>query len=504
MAAHAARRLLPMAENLTQILAIELLAACQGCDFHAPLPSSAPLERVRSAGARRGPAPGRRPLPGARHRKAAADWCAPAPSSTAAGDRRCRRRGAVSDGNGIARAWLTVAAAATAPLIVSFPHTGTDIPPEIEARLRLAVAGAQGRRLVDRSAVRRDRPRAGRHHRPHRDLAHRHRRQPRSVGRLALSGPGRRPSWCRRPPSTASRCGTRGRRPTQRRSRGGAQATSTRTTPRSPPRVARLRAMHRPRRPVRLPLDPLGHPAPVRRRAAGHQHRHQLRRDLRSSAAGCRSTRIAAASDFSHVVNGRFKGGYITRALRRAGRRRARRADGARLPRLHARAARAGTRRRLADAVRPRLRRADPRHAARYSRSLPLRSPNEGTAMTRIDNARVIRAPRGTEISAKSWLTEAPLRMLMNNLDPEVAEKPARAGRLRRHRPRRARLGELRPHRRRAAQARGRRDAAGAVGQAGRRVPHARRRAARADRQLQPRAALGDAGSTSTSSIARA
>ena len=37
---------------------------------------------------------------------------------------------------------------------------------------------------------------------------------------------------------------------------------------------------------------------------------------------------------------------------------------------------------------------------------------------------RVIRAPRGTERTAKSWLTEAPLRMLMNNLDPEVAENP--------------------------------------------------------------------------------
>src|ERR671920_762023 len=44
--------------------------------------------------------------------------------------------------------------------------------------------------------------------------------------------------------------------------------------------------------------------------------------------------------------------------------------------------------------------------------------------MTRIDNARVIRAPHGTDLSAKSWLTEAPLRMLMNNLDPDVAEKP--------------------------------------------------------------------------------
>jgi urocanate hydratase len=44
--------------------------------------------------------------------------------------------------------------------------------------------------------------------------------------------------------------------------------------------------------------------------------------------------------------------------------------------------------------------------------------------MTRIDNARVIRTPHGTELSAKSWLTEAPLRMLMNNLDPDVAERP--------------------------------------------------------------------------------
>ncbi|KAB0267228.1 urocanate hydratase [Microvirga brassicacearum] len=44
--------------------------------------------------------------------------------------------------------------------------------------------------------------------------------------------------------------------------------------------------------------------------------------------------------------------------------------------------------------------------------------------MTRIDNTRVIRADHGTALSAKSWLTEAPLRMLMNNLDPDVAEKP--------------------------------------------------------------------------------
>jgi len=42
---------------------------------------------------------------------------------------------------------------------------------------------------------------------------------------------------------------------------------------------------------------------------------------------------------------------------------------------------------------------------------------------TRISN-RVVRSPRGTELSARSWVTEAPLRMLMNNLDPEVAERP--------------------------------------------------------------------------------
>ncbi|HSZ50947.1 MAG TPA: urocanate hydratase, partial [Caulobacteraceae bacterium] len=44
--------------------------------------------------------------------------------------------------------------------------------------------------------------------------------------------------------------------------------------------------------------------------------------------------------------------------------------------------------------------------------------------MTRFDMSRVIRAPRGAERTARSWLTEAPLRMLMNNLDPDVAERP--------------------------------------------------------------------------------
>jgi urocanate hydratase len=45
-------------------------------------------------------------------------------------------------------------------------------------------------------------------------------------------------------------------------------------------------------------------------------------------------------------------------------------------------------------------------------------------ASMRVDPTRRVRAPRGAVLSARSWLTEAPLRMLMNNLDPEVAEKP--------------------------------------------------------------------------------
>src|SRR5215213_7478454 len=41
-----------------------------------------------------------------------------------------------------------------------------------------------------------------------------------------------------------------------------------------------------------------------------------------------------------------------------------------------------------------------------------------------VTGPRTVRAARGTELTAKSWQTEAPLRMLMNNLDPEVAERP--------------------------------------------------------------------------------
>src|ERR1700750_2553024 len=113
---------------------------------------------------------------------------------------------------------------------------------------------------------------------------------------------------------------------------------------------------------------------------------------------------------------------------------------------------------------------------------------------------RTIRAPRGTALTCKGWPQEAALRMLMNNLDPDVAERPddlvvyggtgraarrwdafdrilrpfrapARSRRLRRHRPRRAQLGRVRSDRRPFADARERRDAARAERQAGRSLP---------------------------------
>ena len=130
------------------------------------------------------------------------------------------------------------------------------------------------------------------------------------------------------------------------------------------------------------------------------------------------------------------------------------------------------------------------------------------TANARIDNARIIRAARGSELSAKSWLTEAPLRMLMNNLDPEVAERPERTRRLWRHRSRRARLGDAFDRMidalKALAPAGGRSDATGPIGQAGRCLSNAPRCAARADRQFQSRAGIGRHGSISTNSIARA
>ena len=64
-------------------------------------------------------------------------------------------------------------------------------------------------------------------------------------------------------------------------------------------------------------------------------------------------------------------------------------------------------------------------NASLPSSQTPSTSPSSSSPEgTRLDNSRTIRAPHGSTLRCKSWLTEAPLRMLMNNLDPEVAEHP--------------------------------------------------------------------------------
>ncbi|MEO8280024.1 MAG: hypothetical protein ABI564_10055, partial [Ideonella sp.] len=59
--------------------------------------------------------------------------------------------------------------------------------------------------------------------------------------------------------------------------------------------------------------------------------------------------------------------------------------------------------------------------------SVPERSesalPTSGSSKP-ASGPRTVRAPRGTELACRSWLTEAAYRMIQNNLDPEVAENP--------------------------------------------------------------------------------
>ena len=229
-----------MAENAMAVIGIELLAAAQGCDFHAPLSSSAPLEAVRALLRERGAAPRRRPPLPARHARRP---IALVRSGRARGSRRRRRaagdRGRTADD---APAWLTVTRG-EAPLLVSLPHTGTGSRPDWKPRLvspwlarkdadwwidqlydfaadlgATIVRTAMSRTVID---VNRD-----------------------PVGRLALSGPGHdRPVPDRHLRRRAAL--SRGRRArTPARSPSGARATSSPITPRLQAEIARLRAMH--------------------------------------------------------------------------------------------------------------------------------------------------------------------------------------------------------------------------------------------------------------------
>ena len=96
------------------------------------------------------------------------------------------------------------------------------------------------------------------------------------------------------------------------------------------------------------------------------------------------------------------------------------------------------------------------------------------------------------------------MRMLMNNLDPEVAEHPDQLIVYGGLGPRRPQLGRVRRDRRVAAKPGRGRDAAGPVRQAGRRVPHPRVGAAGADRQLAAGPAVGHLGGVPAAGVAGA
>lgn len=105
-----------------------------------------------------------------------------------------------------------------------------------------------------------------------------------------------------------------------------------------------------------------------------------------------------------------------------------------------------------------------------------------------------MRAPRGNVLSCKGWHQEAALRMLMNNLDPEVAEKPedlvvygGRGKAARNWECFQAIVGHF-------ARAGKRRNTLGAVGQAGGRFPNHTPVPSSLNRQFQPSARLGHLG----------
>jgi len=244
----------------------------------------------------------------------------------------------------------------TAPLIISMPHTGTEIPPEI------------ARRLVSPWLARKD---ADWHVEKLYAFA---RDMGASVIRTTVS---RSVIDCNRDPSGASLYpgqATTELCPTTTfdgeplyKGDGPDRGTPLRLV-RSLSRGHRGgdRALQQGRT-VRRPFHPLAHPAPVRRRTAPSQHRHQQRRDLRSGA-GARGGR--RGERFFQSPQRPLQGRMDHAALRPPARRRACHPARARHPRLYGRA-RSSDARELAHALQSRTFRGVARCASPHSRSLP-------------------------------------------------------------------------------------------------------------------------------------
>ena len=206
--------------------------------------------------------------------------------------------------------WLTVKRG-EAPLLVSFPHTGLSVPAECATRPRIVSARAPRCRLAYRPALCLRRassapPRCTPRSRAPSSTSTAIRPAPRSI-------PARRPPASFRPrPSTAGRSTATAGARRRRRSSGASRSISRPITRRSPRRSARLRALHPrivlydchsirsviPRLfPGELPVFNIGTNGGV-----------SCDPRLQAAVAG-----ICAASRWSHVVNGRFTGGWITR-----------------------------------------------------------------------------------------------------------------------------------------------------------------------------------------------
>ena len=206
----------------------------------------------------------------------------------------------------------------TRPLLISMPHVGTHVPPQLAARLTRRGTPRARHRLASGAALRlRRRTRrlgAGRD-----ALALRGRPQP-SAETTRTSTRARTPPACARStPSTRRRSMPAGDVPDDAEIAGARRGDLAALPPAACRRARAHQGAARHRRAVGRAFDPLGAAALLRGQADRSQPRHRARRELRSGArADAARHRHSEATGFTGVLNGRFTGGYITRQSRAA------------------------------------------------------------------------------------------------------------------------------------------------------------------------------------------